>query len=179
VSLFRRREPLHARLAREGGLGDARPVDTRPNWGEVGIHGVSRPREWDAVAVVAAELPGDRAVFVALPGGMLVVDDGPDEVAVLAEAVERSLQPPYRAEAVRRGDGTWSVGARSIRLARIPDAPGDRVMLTLGPAGRELTVDDARSFGSVPQLEALLEGDGVAEATRVDGDLFEVRVHSL
>jgi hypothetical protein len=179
VSLFRRREPLHRRLAREGGLDPPRPVDTRPSWGEVGIHGVARPREWDTVAVVPADLPGDRASFAALPGGTIVVDEGPDEIAPLADAVERTLQPPYRAEAVRRGPETWSVGASRIRVVELREAPGDAVTLTVGPEGRELVVDGARSFGSLPQLEQLLAGDGVVEATRIDGDVFEVRVHNL
>jgi len=180
LSIFGRRKPLHERLAREGGLDESRPVDTRPSWGEVGIHGVSRPREWDTVAIVAAELPGERAAFAALPDGTLVVDEGPDDLAPLAEGVERALRPPYRAEAVRRGDGTWSVGARAIRVVELPDAPGDELQLTVGPDGRELHVDGARSFGTVPRLEGLLGGgDGVVAATRLDADTFEVRVHSL
>src|SRR3954462_8256569 len=109
---FWRRTPLHERLAREGGLEPVGPVDTGPRWGEVGIHGVARPREWDAVVTTQAGLEGDHAAFVALPDGTLVIEDGPDDAAPLAEAVERSLQPPYRAEAVHRGDGAWSVGAR-------------------------------------------------------------------
>ena len=40
-----------------------------PGWLDVGIHGVPRPREWDAVLTVEAEVDGDRAVFVALPEG--------------------------------------------------------------------------------------------------------------
>jgi hypothetical protein len=180
LSLFGRRKPLHERLAEQGGLDEPRPVDTRPWWGEVGIHGVPRPREWDAVAVVSAELPGERAGFAALPDGSLVVDDGPDGLAPLAEAVERSLRPPYRAEAVRRDDGTWSVGARAIRVVEVRDAPGDELQLTVGPDGRELHVDGLRSFGTVPALEELLQGgNGVVAATRLDGDAFEVRVHSL
>jgi hypothetical protein len=180
LSLFGRRRPLHERLAQEGGLEEPRPVDTRPWWGEVGIHGVPRPREWDTVAVVAAELPGERAAFATLPDGTLVVDEGPEGLAPLAEAVERSLRPPYRAEAVRRDERTWSVGARAIRVVDVADAPGDELQLTAGPEGRELRVDGARSFGTVPALEQLLEGaDGVVAATRLDGDAFEVRVHSL
>ena len=48
VPLFRR-EPLHERLAREGGL-DPRPLPEAgpPGWMETGIHGVPRHREWDA-----------------------------------------------------------------------------------------------------------------------------------
>jgi hypothetical protein len=178
VRLFRR-EPLHRRLAREGGL-EPRPVDTRPSWGEVGIHGVARPREWDSVVVVETDLDGERAAFVALPGGTVVVDDGPDDVVPLAEALERTLEPPYRAEAVRRPDGTWSVGGNRIRVVVLPDTDGDDVVLTVGPEGRELVADGERRFGSAPELERFLEGaQGVVRARRIDGPSFELVVHSL
>lgn len=174
-----RREPLHRRLARQGGL-EAPPVDTTPRWGEVGIHGVARPREWDAVARVDADLPGKEARFVALPGGELVIEDGPDDVAPLADAVERSLQPPYRAEAVRRGDGSWAVAARRIRVAELPGAEGETIRLERSEEeGRRLEVDGAPAFGTVPALEALLDGDGVVTARRLDGPLWEVDVHRL
>jgi hypothetical protein len=172
VRLFRRREPAHVQLAREAGL-DAPPgpVDTRPWWGEVGIHGVARPREWDAVATVEADLPGERAEFVALDDATLVIEEGPDDVAPLAEAVERSLAPPYRAEAVRRADGTWAVAARRIRIVELPDAEGDELELTIDP--------DGMAIGRAPALEPLLDGPGVATARRIDGDLWEVKVDRL
>lgn len=179
VRLFRR-EPLHRRLAREGGL-EPRPVDTRPGWGEVGIHGVARPREWDVVVLVSAELDGLRSSFVALPGGTVVVEDGPDGVEPLAEAVERTLDPPYRAEAVSRPeDGTWSVGAKRIRVVELADLDGDELTLTVGPDGRALVVDGEQRFGSAPALEAFLAGaKGVVRARRIDGPSFELAVHTL
>jgi hypothetical protein len=175
---FWRREPLHERLAREGGLGP-RPVDTGPRWGEVGIHGVSRPREWDAVATVETELEGAEARFVALPDGTLLVESGPDDVAVLAEAVERSLPPPYRAEAVRRTAEAWAVAARRIRVVDLPDQDGEEVDLTTGPDGRRLLVDGETRFGASPALEQLVDGDGHVRAARLDGTLWEVAVSRL
>ncbi len=146
----------------------------------MGIHGVARPREWDAVSVVRVELDGDRAAFVALPDGTLVVEDGPDDVAGLAAGVERTLAPPYRAEAVLRPDGTWSVGARTIRVAELPRLQGDEVTLAIGDGGTELVVDDQQTFGSAPELEAMLTGArGVVRAHRIDGAAFEVEVHTL
>jgi hypothetical protein len=42
-----------------------------------------------------------------------------------------------------------------------------------------LLVDGERSFGSVRGLEGLREGDYAVRATRLDGDLFELRVDAL
>ena len=91
MSLFRRNEPLHERLAREGGLVEREPR-TGP-WREVGIHGMQRPREWDAtVTAIAPNIDGDGVVFVALPDGTLVVEEGPDSsLQALADAVEQAV----------------------------------------------------------------------------------------
>ncbi len=154
---FRRREePLHERLAREGGLGGFTPHDARPRWGEVGIHGIHRQREWDVVASVEADgIPGGEVHFCALPDGTLVVDeDVPDGALIpLAEAVEGSLQPPYRAEAVRRGERIWAVAARTIEVRELPGTIAD-------------------------ELE-LVEDGQVTIGRRLDGDFFEVEVTAL
>jgi hypothetical protein len=131
-----RREPIHKKLARDAGLEQAdrpEPVDPGPHWGEVGIHGVPRPRRWDAVGSAEAPgLTGDDLHFVALPNGDLVVDEEepPDTVAPLAEAVEQAIEPPYRAEAVRRGEATWAVAARRVEVAELETA-GDELELTV------------------------------------------------
>ena len=180
MSLFRRREPLHERLAREGGLTDAErePYDTTPRWGEAGIHGVARPRRWDAVVAAQTDLEGGRAAFVALPDGTLIVEDGPDDVQPLADAVETELQPPYRAEGVRRGEGIWAVAARRIEVAQL-DHDGEELQLTIRNCERTLLVDGEPGFGSVRELEELAEGDAAIRATRIDGQDWEVRVDRL
>jgi hypothetical protein len=176
---FRRREPLHERLAREGGLAMRDPADTRPNWGEVGIHGVARPREWDAVVTVEADVEGDEVRFVALPDGVLLVESGSDAVAPLAEAVERSVEPPYRAEAVRRSAAAWAVAARRIRVLELAGQDGDELELTFGPEGRSVVVDGRPRFGSLPALEPLVEGGGHVRARRLDGPLWEIEATRL
>jgi hypothetical protein len=178
VGLFRRRESLHERLAREGGLDDAAPQDTTPRWGEVGIHGVARPREWDAVVTATTDLEGQRAAFVVLPDGTLVIEDGPDDLRPLADAVEAELSPPYRAEAVRRGEDVWAVAARRIQVVTI-DHEGDRLELTVRGGERTLLVDGEPGFGSARELEALAPGDAVVRATRIDGQDWEVQVDRL
>jgi hypothetical protein len=167
VGIFRRSKPLHERLAEEGGLVKA-PAG-RPAWtgviGETGIHGVPREREHDAV--VTAEAPdaeGDAARFVALEDGTLIV-----------EKVKR----PYRAVAVRREATQWAVAGKALRVVELPEPGGDEVELARRGDERTLLVDGSREFGTMPELEALADGDAVIRASRLDGNMWEVRVDPL
>lgn len=196
MGLFRRRKPLHERLADAGGLTEAlaEPVPGLaaevPGWdgaqrGEPGIHGVPRARRWDSVTTAeASEITGDTVHFVALGDGTLVVEeDEPDgAVATLAEAVEHATPPPYRAEAVRQGPTTWAVAASRIAIAWIPGLKGEEVVLTSTREGRVLRVDGRTTMGSARELERLGEVEGiqyVVLANRLDGDLWEVEATAL
>lgn len=182
-----RREPIHKKLAREAGLEQAEPrgpVDTTPNWGVVGIHGVPRQRRWDAVATAEAPgLEGGEVHFVALPNGDLVVDEDepPETLGPLAEAIEASLRPPYRAEAVRQEGDVWNVAAARIRVESF-EAAGEELELVASAEERVLTVDGLRVFGTEQALERLGEAEGqryVVRASRLDGDLWEIEANPL
>jgi hypothetical protein len=188
VPFWRRdEEPLHERLAREGGLdfGGIPPHDTRPRWGNAGIHGIHRFREWDAIArAEGVDLDADEVRFVALADGTLVVDgDEEGDLAQLAEAVEQELKPPYRAQAVRADEGGWTVAAEAIELVELPrELEGEELELTMRRGERLLLVDGAPAFGDTRELEQLGEERGddfVVRASRVDGDLWDVRVLPL
>ena len=71
----------------------------------------------------------------------------------LAEAIEETLNPPYRAEAVVREDGVWAVAASRIRVREFPETEGD-------------------------ELEFVEDGN-VVIGRRLDGDLFEIEVTPL
>jgi hypothetical protein len=188
VPLFRR-EKLHERLAREGGLGETlapEPVEAVPRWSPTNLHGTPhRPRRWDAVtAVEAADIPGDEISFIALADGSIVTDEEVPQGALepLADAIEERIDPPYRAEAVRRHDHVWAVAARRIDIAELPGVDGDEIALTVSEEGRRFLVDGAYSFGTVPKLEHIAGArfsSYVAEATRLDGDLWELRITPL
>jgi len=183
-----RREPIHKKLARQArldmGSAEPEPVDPGPHWGVTGIHGVPRPRRWDGVgSAEAPELTGDEVHFVALPNGDLVVDEDepPDTLAPLAATIEETISPPYRAEAVRRDGDIWAVAARRVEVAEL-EAPGDELELVVNEGERALTVDGARTFGSIPDLERLGSREGssyVARARRLEDRLWEVEINPL
>jgi hypothetical protein len=191
--LFRRRKPLHERLAEAGGvlldsqaggwLGQPPDPFGRPSpLGETGIHGVPRARQWDAVGTAEApELRGDVVHFVALPDGTLVVDeDVPDgALGPLADAIEAIVAPPYRAEAVRREEPVWAVAARRIEVVELPGLDGEELEVAVRGEERSLVVDGRRTFGLVPALERLAQGDAVVRGQRIDGDLWEIKVDPL
>jgi hypothetical protein len=170
---FFRREPLHERLAREGGMAERPPQgEPRPLWQEPGITGLYRPRAADVV--VTAEAP-DVA---------LLVEEGPDSpLDALAAAVDQELRSPYRARAVRRGEALWAIEAKKIEVLSIPDSPeGDAIDVTRTEDGTTVTVDEERIFGSIPVLEQRGEREGseyTVHAERLDGDLWEVRASAL
>jgi len=200
VTRFWRRTPLHRRLAEEAGLGEGLdlPGSAPPSGlaaeppgfdgearGEAGIHGVPRRRQWDAVTTVEAPgLTGDAVHFAALGDGTLIVDeDEPAEaLGPLADAVERSLSPPYRAEAVRRTPSDWAVAARRIELVEVPGLRGDDAELVVTRDDRVLRVDGQVALGRTPALERAGEGRGseyVVRARRIEGDLWEVETAVL
>jgi hypothetical protein len=180
VALFRRK-PLHERLAEEGGLVEP---DTRPLFTgvipETGIHGVPRERRYDAVVTTdAPEVEGSNARFVGLEDGSLVIEEGDGDLTALAEAIEQEVKAPYRAIAIRRGETQWAVAAHGLRVIELPEPGGDEIELVLKGDERTLVVDGNRSFGSLPELEQLAEGDSVIRAARLDGSLWEVRVDKI
>ena len=203
---WRRRETLNEKLLREAGLDRADVGSEQPpaplvpepkhpgpprfgmphTFEEVTVTGLQRFREWDATTTTeAAGLEGDEVSFVALPDGSLVVDEevGDESLAPLADAIEAQLRPPYRARGVRRDGAVWAVAANAIEIADLgPEVEGEEIELVSRAGEKTLTVDGARVFGGVPLLERLAESrsaDYVVHASRVDGNLWEVRVDAL
>jgi hypothetical protein len=198
VGLFRRRtETLNEKLLREAGidpaqaLGDSQPVQVGPAKSVLRALGVPdgsspTPKEWDTTATVTGPgLVGDRVEFTTLPNGDVIVGEqtGDADLAPLADAVERHLDPPYRAAAARQEGDLWAVGAKRIGVAQIPFPDGEKLELSRNGDAEELRVDGEASDSTVPpELERVgrTAGDSFyVEAGRIDGDLWEVRATAL
>ena len=147
---------------------------------ETGIHGIPRERQYDAVAATEApDAAGDSARFVALGDGSLVIEEGVGDLTALADAIEHEIARPYRATAVRRGETTWATAAHRLRVIELPEPGGDEIELVLNGEEKTLVVDGNRSFGTMPELEQLADGNAVIRAARLEGAIWEVRVDPL
>jgi hypothetical protein len=210
VGFFRRERPIHEQLAEEGGLdieggaGDEEAELEPPeeHSGAISVarallgpqvaedllasHGVPRAREWDAIATAEApELPGDTIDFVVLEDGTLFVDlDLPeDALTPIAEALESSIDPPYRALARRREADVWSATAMRVDIVAVPqEIPGDEVVIAAHEGEAKLLIDDEEYEGEIPALETFGQErfeSFVLTASRLDLQLWEVTVNPL
>jgi hypothetical protein len=161
------------------------PHDPGPHWGEVGIHGLHRQREWDEVGSAAAPgLPGETATLVALGDGRVLVEEGPAGLDPRPLAAALRLEPPFRVRAVYdEGSRTWTVGGRRIEVAELDGLDsGSFVELVWDGAERTLTVDGVESAGRAPELERIAAerfAAYVARARLLDGQLWELSVLPL
>jgi hypothetical protein len=158
------------------------PHEPGPHWGEVGIHGLHRQREWDLVVPVErAGVRGDEVWFVALEDGSAVVESGDADPEPFRPAID--LAPPFRARAVRRDEQTWAVAARRIETVQLADDPaGDRIEIAWDGSERTVRIDGAPTLAGVPALEqraAERYGTYVVTAARVSGATWEVAISPL
>jgi hypothetical protein len=158
------------------------PHEPGPHWGEVGIHGLHRQREWDAVTLVdAPDVGGDDLWFVVLADGSIVHEEGAADPGALTEAL--ALQPPLRAHAVRRDGALWAVAARRIETAELARDPGgDSVELSWDGVERSVRIDGEPTLAGVPELEQLgaaRHATYVVRATRLIGSTWEIAVAPL
>jgi hypothetical protein len=161
------------------------PHDPGPHWGEVGIHGIARPKEWDAVATVEApQLDGDEAAFVVLADGRVVLQSAQTgDLDPLVRALARELEPPFRAQAVRRDRALWAVAGTSIETIELRHDPGGSfVELTWDGRDRILRIDGVPSPDPAPELEQLGTARYGTYAVRVErlvGTTWELSVDPL
>jgi hypothetical protein len=150
------------------------------------VSGIPREREWDAVVTMTSPVPGDRLVFL-YPWPELVVPEQGDAGNVVAwaiQALDRVIEPPYRAEAIRKEGDAWAVGALRVEVAELPaDIEGDELVLTVNEAGeRELLVDGRPSLTGIEGLMWLAAErfeSFVLRARRIQGAFWEIEIDPL
>jgi hypothetical protein len=204
VGFFRRRkETLNEQLLRQAGLdpaaslGDQAPAEPEPApsapppfpTGDISLGRYGRvpsgTDDWDVVGTARlAGLAGDEVEFTTLPNGDVIVEKekGDGDLSPLADAVERKIDPPYRAAAARQDGDLWGVGAKRIEVAKFQFAKGDAVELSANDGVQELRVEGEPSDAEIPELARLGEQAGTdycVEAKRIDGDFWEVEVSPL
>ena len=169
-----------------GGFLAAPPgLDGDSGLGIAGITGAPRPRgEWDVVASARApDLPGHELTFVTLADGTLIVDEDVADgaPAPLADAVEQTLRPPYRAAALRQDDDIWAVAAKEVTLIDLPDIEGAALEMTRIGDATTFAVDGESSLppGNVRRLLDGYDGDVVLTAERIDGHTWVADVWKL
>jgi hypothetical protein len=203
---FRKQRTLNEILREEAGIGvhddvpGSKPAEETPPPGPLlpeprvqvapvlaARYGVSLwPPDSEALATVELpELAGDRAVFVALPGGDLLVEseEGDTPLESVAEAVEQQIERPYRAEGSRQEGTVWAFVAHRIEVAELPDVDADSVELTCVEGEETLLVDGGQSDADASRWRDMAARKGfdsyVLQADRLDGDRWELRVSPL
>jgi glyoxylase-like metal-dependent hydrolase (beta-lactamase superfamily II) len=148
-------------------------LDPGPHWGEVGIHGVPRLREWDAVVTVdAPDEKGDEVERV-------VLDPAGDP---FAEALASAVEPPFRLRAVRRDARRWAVAGRRVRVVHLPGVAGEELTLTVEDGRAALVVDGMPTAGVADAvIDAVRPSHAsyLLSARRVEGERWEVDVVPL
>jgi hypothetical protein len=147
------------------------------------VSGLAPPRKWDAVASATCRGVGDECVFVFLADGRTLIEEGEAQVAECAREALATLDPPYRAVALRRHGETWAVGAVAIEVAELSDLDGEELTYVIDEGGeRSLTVDGRPRVGVPVSLDEAVRGRHAAfvlQAARLDADLWEVSVDPL
>jgi len=149
---------------------------------------------------VAAELPEmtsealGEVEFQAFEEAVVAVAGAPQEIVErLAAVLDRELERPYTAQAVRRGPTEWMVGGRRTHASLISLAlpANDAVEVIVAPDGERTAVLDGEAVAGLvePAVDLALrelEERGrlrfqafVARADRVDDDRWQLTVEPL
>lgn len=100
------------------------------------------------VSLLAPDVAGDYAVFVALPERLIIVEEqeGDSDLSVLADAVEKRLQAPYRARALRVDGRRFVVVASEIETVELPGLGGEELVVFALPDGQRTAVLDGAQY---------------------------------
>jgi len=136
------------------------------------------------VSLLAPDIAGDYAVFVGLPERLIIVEEqeGDSDLGVLADAVEKRLQAPYRARALRVDDRRFVVVAGEIETIELPGLDGEELVVFALPDGQRTAVlDGARYQLASAEVESILGESApcLLRLENVDESVWEISIDLL
>ncbi|MGA9762657.1 MAG: hypothetical protein WBQ14_09560 [Gaiellaceae bacterium] len=136
------------------------------------------------VSLIAPDVAGDYAVFVALPERLIIVEEqeGDSDLGVLADAVEKRLQAPYRARALRVDGRRFVVVASEIETVELPGLGGEELVVFALPDGQRTAVLDGAHYELAnSEVESILAESApcLLRLENVDEHVWELSVDLL
>jgi hypothetical protein len=136
------------------------------------------------VSLLASEVDGDHVSFVSLPGRLLIVEEqeGESDLGVFADAIEKRLSSPYRAQALRVDRDRFVAVAGEIETVVLPGLDGDELIVFALPGGQRAAVLDGKALLPIPVgLEPILAESEPCLLTlsNVDEETWEVSIDLL
>jgi hypothetical protein len=136
------------------------------------------------VSLLAPNIAGDYAVFVALPERLLIVEEqeGNSDLGVFADAVESRLKAPYRARALRVDERRFVVVASEIETIELPGLAGEELIVFALPDGQRTAALDGETHElSQPELEPILEESApcLLRLENIDESVWDLNVDLL
>ncbi len=135
-------------------------------------------------SLLAPDVAGDYAVFVALPERLLIVEEqeGDSDLGVFADVIESRLAAPYRARALRVDARRFVVVASEIETIELPGLAGDELIVFALPDGQRTAVLDGESHQlSRPELVPILKESApcLLRLENIDESVWELNVDLL
>ena len=136
------------------------------------------------ISLSAPNIEGDYAVFVSLPDGLLIVEEyeGESDLTVFADAIERRLAVPYRAQAVRANESRFIVVASEILTVELPGLDGEELIVVVAPDGERCAVlDGVRIELDRPELDEVIDESApcLLRVVNVDEAVWEIKAEIL
>jgi hypothetical protein len=136
------------------------------------------------VSLLAPDIAGDYVSFVSLPGRLLIVEEqeGDSDLGVFADAVDKRLESPYRARALRADGNRFAMVAYEIETIQLPGLDGDELVVFAMPDGQRTAALDGKLLQPIPYgLEPILSESAPCLLTlaNIDEDIWEVSVDLL
>lgn len=136
------------------------------------------------VSLLAPNIAGDYAVFVALPERLLIVEEqeGDSDLGILADVVEKRIRAPYRARALRVDERRFVVVASEIETIELPGLDGEELVVFALPDGQRTAVLDGAGYVlASPEVESILAESApcLLRLENVDEPVWEISLELL